>query len=662
MELYMENLKKTNPDKPRWWYHVWSAVSAFATAYPKKWRFFKFALFVQVVATAALALYLAYGASPSTPKGVGLSPEHLNMQTTPGLWQQSEQDVATLMLDLNHHKVAQLGVTNTAVLVTTVDKKRYYVRDRFGQVSDVLLAAYHESPNSPVPLLVIPGTAQAPLLETVKNVIAIAIPLLLLGGMIYMVKFMDKTGFKLAAPSLVRFSDVIGVQEAKNALLDIMDYMKDPTPFIAVGARPPAGVLMIGPPGTGKTRLAQALAGECGINFIAASGSEFTSKYFGAGVQRVKKLFELARKNAPVIIWLDELDGIGQRSNGDSAIESESNRIINQVLIEMDGFTPGEQIIVVGATNRLENLDPGLLREGRFDRRIQVRLPDVAAREAIFRLYAKKIKVKDDIDFGQLARLTTGLSPATLEAIVNQAALITARAKLGEASHAQFADAIETIRMGELNPTQSVMTEVEKERVAVHEAGHAIVASLLKTGRVEKVSILPRGSALGVTLVTQEEDKALYLRSELNARLQMLLAGRNAEVLVYGEASNGAAQDLEEASKLAMAMVSRFGFGESGSLFSIGALPSPAQAQSEIAAAVLEAKQLLKRADEQCCSILLRYKSCVLALTKSLILKETVGGEEVQALLSVLTKRLSILDELDLQIKGPAPLLHEDKI
>ncbi|MDO9177102.1 MAG: AAA family ATPase [Agitococcus sp.] len=629
----MSHLTKSKPGNPSRWQKFRIKVTAAVRKNPGVWRVFSGVFYLQCL-IAGLALIFWYNSQQTLPnKPVNLTEEHTRMQKMPALWQQSEQEVAKLLLDLKQDKVAQLGLTQSAILVTTKEQKRYYVSDRFGQISEVLLKEYSKNESSKVPLLVIPGGVPTPLLETIKNLIGILIPLGLLLGMLYMVKFMDRGVFKLADASHVRFDDVIGAQEAKNALTDIMDYLKDPSPFIAVGARPPAGVLMIGPPGTGKTKLAQALAGECGVNFIAVSGSEFTSKYFGAGVQRVKKLFELARKNAPVIIFIDELDGVGARSSGESAVESESNRIINQVLIEIDGFAPGEQVIVVGATNRPENLDPGLLREGRFDRRIHVRLPDVVAREAIFRLYAKNIQVEPDINFSQLARLTTGLSPATLEAIVNQAALIAARTKLEKAGHRHFADAIETIRMGELNPSQTVMTEVEKERVAVHESGHAIIASLLKTGRVEKVSILPRGAALGVTLVTQEEDKALYLRSELNARLQMLLAGRNAEVLIYGEASNGAAHDLEEASKLAMAMVSRFGFGQDGSLFSIGALPSTTQAQSEIAAAVIEAKLLLKSADELCFSLLTKYRTSVEALTRTLLLEETVEGEAVSVLL-----------------------------
>lgn len=606
----------------------------FSESHPLLSKVLRTLIVVQLALLAVVLLVSTYFSIYEKKPAVTLSEEHTQMQKVPVQWKKTERDVTYLLEDIKTNKVTHLGMVNSAILVTTSGPSRYFVSDRGGQIADILLNEYRKTTSKPIPLLVVPPVVETPILENIRNIVGISLPLAILIGVIYMFKYMDKGSFKLATATNVTFKDVIGAQEAKNALVDIMEYLKNPQPFIDVGARPPAGVLMIGPPGTGKTRLAQALAGECGVNFIATSGSEFTSKYFGAGVTRVKQLFAFAREHAPVCIFIDECDGLGSRGVGTSAAETESNRIINQILIEMDGFAPGEQIIVIGATNRMENIDAGLLREGRFDRRIHVHLPDVASREAIFKLYAAKIRTAPDIDFAQLARLTTGLAPATLEAIVNQAALISARAKLPEAGQKEFSDAIETIRMGELNTSQAPMSQSEKERVAVHEAGHAIVAGLLKVGRVEKVSILPRGAALGVTLVTPEEDKALYLESELNSRIQMLLAGRNAEIVMYGEASNGAAQDLEESSKIALAMVARYGFGPDESLFSIGALPQGQSAQNALGTSVSQAKAILATANKECRDLLFKHKAIIENLRDELLKKETVEGDEVLAMLS----------------------------
>jgi cell division protease FtsH len=388
---------------------------------------------------------------------------------------------------------------------------------------------------------------------------------------------------------------------------------------------------MVGGPGTGKTRLAQALAGECGVAFIAATGSEFTSKYYGAGVQKVKSLFAKARKNAPCILFIDEIDGIAARSSGGHGpAEAESNRIINQVLVEMDGFKDSEGVIVIGATNLPQQLDPALLREGRFDRRVHVRLPDVSERADIFKLYCGKKTTAADVNFDRLARLTTGLSPAAIEAIVNHAAMKAAREEAQAITEAHLADAIEVNRMGEVNGTQKALTPHERERIAVHEAGHAVIANLLKAGRVEKVTILPRGGALGVTLVTQDEDKQLHLKSEMEARIEMLLAGRNAELLYYGEASSGAAHDLQEASKLALAMVSRFGFGSDGSLFSIAALTDSLQAQPELVHAIAESKKVLADLNAKCQANLAQVRPALDSVTQQLLQDETVAGEFVE--------------------------------
>ena len=444
-------------------------------------------------------------------------------------------------------------------------------------------------------------------------------------------------GFKFSKnESVVTFDDVIGAAEAKSALLDIKSYLKDPKGFTALGARPPKGVLLSGPPGTGKTRLAKALAGECGVHFIPATGSDFTAMFVGVGSARVKSLFRKARKNAPCIIFIDEMDGVGRRTNIETggASEAEGNRIINQILTELDGFNSSSGVIVIGATNFPDAVDPALVREGRFDRKIQLTLPDVSDREALFRLFGKDVKTGDEaLDYAQLARLTTGLTPAAIAYVVNHAALISARQGEAQVPMANFIEAIEVCRMGEVNGSASALTVAERERVAVHEAGHAIVAQVMNVGRVEKVTILSRGGALGVTLVTQAEDKQLHLKSELQGRIQMLLAGRAAELITYDDASSGAASDLKEASRLALSMVALLGLSDAGTLFSLDALTA-LNIKPDPTSAVAQAEAILAAQHERALATLKELRGALLEVTGKLIERETIDGEEVARAIS----------------------------
>jgi len=410
--------------------------------------------------------------------------------------------------------------------------------------------------------------------------------------------------------------------------------MKDPKSFTRLGARAPQGVLLLGKPGVGKTMLAKALAGECNASFISASGSEFTAKYFGVGVGKVKNLFEKARKNAPCIIFIDEIDGVSQRVQNDSPGASEGNRIINQLLIEMDGFDKNEGIIVVAATNLAENLDQALLREGRFDRQITIDMPDVIDRTKILEHYARSVCVQnEDIDYAQLARMTVGFSPATLAHVVNQAALVATRRHAEKVSMQDFLESVEISQIGELNPHQRALTDKERHRIAVHEAGHAIVAAATECGLVEKVTILPRGGALGVTLVTQPQDKMLSLRSDMEKRIQMLLGGRTAEMLVLKEASSGAAQDLSEASKVALNMIGRFGLDGENRLFSLDAIPGQ-HAGHIIRDSVERANVLLEQMQQATQTCLTEHRKALDRLTQMLLCEEVVDGHAVYALLN----------------------------
>jgi cell division protease FtsH len=601
----------------------------------------RFAAAAAVLSVAAAAGLYFHQATQQV-KAPQLSGQAQEMRQSPADWTRVEKDGSDLLRDLRADKVETVGIAASAILVTTTGGERYFVVDGRGWFAALVVGEAKDYSRKPFQLVVLPDTtlgapaaaSERSVLGTARDVVGIFLPVFLILGLLYVMRDSLLGGPKLVEkPGDLKFDDVIGAVEAKSALKDIVDYLKDPKRFTAIGARPPCGVLMLGGPGVGKTLLAKALAGECGARFIATNGSEFTSKFYGVGVQKVKKLFVTARKNAPCILFIDEIDGISKRtSTGAGPAESESNRIINQLLVEMDGFEANEGVIVVGATNLSDNLDEALLREGRFDRRVNVKLPDVRDRAALFRLYAAKLKVTGAVDHDQLARLSTGLSPATIAYIVNHAALVAARADAQAVTMPHLMEAIETARIGELNGAQRALTERERRYIAVHEAGHAMVSVVLGYGKVEKVTILPRGGALGVTLVTQDEDRTLVLKSDMEKHIQMLLGGRNAELAVFEEASSGASQDLQQASQLALDMVGRYGFGEDGSLFSLGALPAQ-HSSRQVAASVRQATVLLEALNEKCQQIMRTHRRALDELTDELLEHETVSGERVLELI-----------------------------
>jgi cell division protease FtsH len=334
------------------------------------------------------------------------------------------------------------------------------------------------------------------------------------------------------------------------------------------------------------------------------------------------------------VIFIDEADGLAKRTDtGNGPAEAESNRVINQLLAEMDGFESNEGVIIVAATNHPDNIDEALRRPGRFDRTVHVRLPDLDDRAKIFRFYAEKLKSKaDDIDYHQLARLSTGLSPATLSMIVNQAGLVARKAGESRVAAKHFLEAIKIARIGDVSGAERALNEDERTRIAVHEAGHGLVAALLGTGVLEEVTILPRGGALGVALITKMQDKHLYRETEMRNEIQVLLGGRNAELLTFSEASSGAAQDLQEASRISLDMVSKFGFNADGNLFSLAALP-PQYAGLQMKAAIEHANILLKDLNEACQSLLRDNEPVLRAIAERLLESETVAGEIVYRLI-----------------------------
>jgi len=591
----------------------------------KQWRY----LVVGALLLAAAGAVIVSRRSSSSTQPAALNAMLQQVRSEPGSWTATERDVSVLLQDMQGHNVAGLALAPAGMFVSTRAGAKYFVGDSGGKLAGLVLASYQTQATA-FPLAVVgedvrdaSGThLDLGLVMTIALVSVLGIQ----GARVY-----RGNGFKFSKnESVVTFDDVIGAAEAKSALTDIKSYLKDPKGFSALGARPPKGVLLSGPPGTGKTRLAKALAGECNVHFIPATGGDFTAMFVGMGAMRVKSLFRKARKNAPCIIFIDEMDGIGRRTNTDTGgtSEAEGNRIINQILTELDGFNSSSGVMVIGATNFPDAVDPALVREGRFDRKIQLALPDLPDREALFRLFAKDVKTSGQPDYSQLARLTTGLTPAAIASVVNHAALISARQGQQDVPMTNFLEAIEVCRMGEVNGSTSAMTEAERERVAVHEAGHAIIAQVLNVGRVEKVTILSRGGALGVTLVTQSEDKKLHLKSEIQGRIQMLLAGRAAELITYDDASSGAASDLKEASRLALSMVATLGLSDTGTLFSLDALTA-LNIKPDTTSAVAQAELILASQNERCLATLRELRGALLALTAQLVERETIDGDEV---------------------------------
>ncbi|WP_322028971.1 AAA family ATPase [Paraburkholderia sp. J76] len=603
------------------------------------------ALGICVVAVAATAglFYWRHDANLARSQPAALGGVAREMRHDASPWTKREKDASELLRDIHDRDVAAIGVSREAILVSTVGGEKYYVADHNGAFSNALLLGdLKPGATPPWQLVWLPhadvsvGPAHwTEVFDRLRDALSLLFPVLMLGGLFWFMRREMGGGAQLLGESpTLRFEDVIGAGEAKAALADVRAWLTEPAQFTGMGVRAPCGVLMTGGPGVGKTRLAQALAGECGANFIAITGSYFSAKYYGVGIQKVKRLFELARKNAPTVIFIDEADGLGKRTDtGGGPVEAESNRIINQLLAEMDGFESNEGVIIVAATNHPDNLDEALRRPGRFDRTVQVRLPDLEDRAEILRFYATNLKTKaDDIDFNQLARLTTGLSPATLSMIVNQAGLVARKAGKQEIAAVDFLEAIKIARIGDVNGAERALSDDERTRIAIHEAGHGLVAALLGTGVLEEVTILPRGGALGVALITKMQDKYLYRETEMRNEIQVLLGGRNAELLMFREASSGAAQDLQEASRISLDMVSKHGFNADGNLFSLAALPQQV-AGLQLKTAIEHANGLLHELNDACFALLRANEPVLRAIADQLLESETVAGETVYRLI-----------------------------
>ena len=465
------------------------------------------------------------------------------------------------------------------------------------------------------------------------------------GGPNSMIFGMGKSNAKVYVKSSegIKFSDVAGEDEAKDNLAEIVDYLHNPSKYREIGASMPKGILLVGPPGTGKTMLAKAVAGESNVPFFSMSGSEFVEMFVGMGASKVRDLFRQAKEKAPCIVFIDEIDAIGQKRDGRVGGNDEREQTLNQLLTEMDGFETNNGVIILAATNRPESLDPALTRPGRFDRRVPVELPDLKGREEILKVHAKKVKLAENVDFSVIARMASGASGAELANIVNEAALRAVRENRSYVTQADLEESIEVVIAG-YQKKNAILTDQEKKVVAYHEIGHALVAAKQSNSApVQKITIVPRTSgALGYTMQVDEGNHYLMSREELENKIATLTGGRAAEELVFHSASTGASNDIEQATKLARAMITRYGMSEDFDMVAMEtvtnqylggdtSLSCSAETQAEIDRQVVE---LVKRQHKKADKILEENRDKLDELADYLYQRETITGEEFMKILN----------------------------
>ena len=467
-----------------------------------------------------------------------------------------------------------------------------------------------------------------------------------MGGGNSMMFNMGKSNAKVYVKSAegIRFSDVAGEDEAKENLTEVVNYLHDPSKYQEIGASMPKGILLVGPPGTGKTMLAKAVAGEANVPFFSMSGSEFVEMFVGMGASKVRDLFKQAKEKAPCIVFIDEIDAIGQkRSGGQYGGNDEREQTLNQLLTEMDGFESNNGVIILAATNRPESLDPALTRPGRFDRRVPVELPDLKGREEILKVHAKKIKVAEDVDFNKIARMASGASGAELANIVNEAALRAVRDGRRFATQADLEESIEVVIAG-YQKKNAIMTDEEKKIVSYHEIGHALVAAMqTHSAPVQKITIVPRTSgALGYTMQVEEGNHYLMSKAEMEDKIATLTGGRAAEEVVFHSVTTGASNDIEQATKLARAMITRYGMSDDFDMVALetvnnqylggdASLACSAETQTKIDQRVVE---LVKAQHEKAVNILTENRAKLDELAQYLYEKETITGEEFMHILN----------------------------
>ena len=565
--------------------------------------------------------------------------------------QVQEVDYGTFMKMIEEKNIGSVEVEDTQILFTDKDGTQIY---KTGEMNDPTLTErlyaagaqftrVTQQATSPLlsffltfllPILIFAALGQ----YLTKKMMSQA------GGPNAMAFGLGKSNAKVYVPSSdgIRFDDVAGEDEAKENLAEIVDYLHDPRKYSDVGASMPKGVLLVGPPGTGKTMLAKAVAGEAGVPFFAMSGSEFVEMFVGMGASKVRDLFKQAKEKAPCIVFIDEIDAIGKKREGQLGGNDEREQTLNQLLTEMDGFDSNNGVIILAATNRPESLDPALTRPGRFDRRVPVELPDLAGREAILKVHAKKIKAAADVDFHTIARMAAGTSGAELANIINEAALRAVRNGRTVVEQADLEESIEVVIAG-YQKKNAIMTDAEKHVVAYHEIGHALVAALqVDSAPVQKITIIPRTSgALGYTMQVEQNDKVLMTREELENKIATLTGGRAAEELVFGQITTGASNDIEQATKIARAMITRYGMTEEFDMVAMETvtnqylggdtqLACSAETQKEIDRKVVET---VRTQHEKARRLLSEHRDKLDALAAYLYEKETITGSEFMAIL-----------------------------
>ena len=465
-----------------------------------------------------------------------------------------------------------------------------------------------------------------------------------MGGKNSMAFGMGKSSAKIYVQSTkgIRFDDVAGEEEAKESLAEIVDYLHNPKKYTEVGASMPKGVLLVGPPGTGKTMLAKAVAGEANVPFFSISGSEFVEMFVGMGASKVRDLFSQAKEKAPCIVFIDEIDAIGKKRDGQMGGNDEREQTLNQLLTEMDGFEGNNGVMILAATNRPESLDPALTRPGRFDRRIPVELPDLKGREDILKVHAKKVKLADDVNFHTIARMASGASGAELANIVNEAALRAVRDGRAYVTEADLEESIEVVIAG-YQKKNAVLSDQEKRVVAYHETGHALVAAMQShSAPVQKITIIPRTSgALGYTMQVEQGDKYLLTKKEIEDKIAVYTGGRAAEEVVFGEITTGASNDIEQATKLARAMITRYGMSDEFDMAAMEtvnnqylggdtSLACSPETQKEIDRKVVA---IVKEQHAKAVEILKQNRKKLDELAAYLYEKETITGEEFMEIL-----------------------------
>ena len=578
----------------------------------------------------------------------------LNMLVMPLITQHQveEVDYGTFIKMTENKEIGQVEIEDNQILFTNKDKSKIYKTGLLND--DGLVQRLYDSgaefsgeiveQMSPLMSFIVSWVLPVVLFVVLGQLLSRQL-MKKMGGPNAMKFDMGKSSAKVYVQSSdgIKFADVAGEDEAKENLSEVVDYLHNPNKYKEIGASMPKGILLVGPPGTGKTMLAKAVAGEANVPFFSMSGSEFVEMFVGMGASKVRDLFRQAKEKAPCIVFIDEIDAIGKKRDNQLSTNDEREQTLNQLLTEMDGFEGNNGVIILAATNRPESLDPALTRPGRFDRRVPVELPDLAGREAILRVHAKKIKVAPDVDFAKIARMASGASGAELANIVNEAALRAVRDDRASATQADLEESIEVVIAG-YQKKNSILTTREKLIVSYHEIGHALVAAKqTNSAPVQKITIIPRTSgALGYTMQVEDGDHYLMSREEIENKIATFTGGRAAEEVVFHSVTTGASNDIEQATKLARAMITRYGMSDNFDMVALetvtnqylggdASLACSAETQAEIDRQVVD---LVKKQHVKAVRILQENRPKLDELAKFLYEKETITGEEFMEILN----------------------------